>query len=108
MAANEIGADLDLDDIDDETWDERLWGARVCGRARYLPITTGLTEMFPQPIRNACGGVADKTMWLGANVLYYGRNALWIGACAHSREDSWHTPCRLDDIHVHAAAVHCR
>jgi hypothetical protein len=36
--------------------------------------------MFPQPMRNVCGGVADKTVWLGANVLYYGRNALWIGA----------------------------
>jgi len=65
MAADEIGADLDLDDIEDETWDERLWG---------------LTEMFPQPVRNVCGGVVNNTTWLGANMLYYGRNALWIGS----------------------------
>jgi hypothetical protein len=35
--ANEIGADLDFDDIDDETWDERLWGARACGRGSICP-----------------------------------------------------------------------
>eukprot|EP00918_Siedleckia_nematoides_P027508 GHVU01059356.1.p1 GENE.GHVU01059356.1~~GHVU01059356.1.p1 ORF type:complete len:149 (+),score=19.22 GHVU01059356.1:137-583(+) len=58
--------DEDIDDDDlDETLSERLWG---------------LTEMFPEPVRNVthfvAGGTWGSTKWLWG----VGKVALWVGA----------------------------
>merc|ERR1711976_809876 len=59
-------ADDDLDDEDlDETLAERLWG---------------LTEMFPEPMRNLTGAVTDLS-WRSTKWLYQtGRTVMWVVA----------------------------
>ncbi|XP_037907481.1 mitochondrial import receptor subunit TOM22 homolog isoform X2 [Hermetia illucens] len=51
------------DDEPDETIAERLWG---------------LTEMFPEPVRNFCGSVADLSVSTVKNVFQFSCNASWI------------------------------
>uniref|UniRef100_A0A0K8TS13 Mitochondrial import receptor subunit TOM22 homolog n=1 Tax=Tabanus bromius TaxID=304241 RepID=A0A0K8TS13_TABBR len=51
------------DDEPDETLSERLWG---------------LTEMFPEPVRNVCGSVSDFSVATVKNVFQLSCNASWI------------------------------
>ncbi|KAL5018603.1 hypothetical protein ScPMuIL_004325 [Solemya velum] len=66
-----IGEEIDIsleeedDENIDETIGERLWG---------------LTEMFPETVRNVCGSVSSFVS-NGAKLSYsYGRSALWVVA----------------------------
>lgn len=55
----------DLDEFEDETLVERLWG---------------LTEMFPEPVRNITGVVVDKTAGASKSIYQVTRAGMWIAA----------------------------
>ncbi|XP_046568812.1 mitochondrial import receptor subunit TOM22 homolog [Haliotis rubra] len=62
----DLSIDEDEDDEDiDETLSERLWG---------------LTEMFPEPVRNVCGAISSFTL-SGVKIGFsFSRCALWIAS----------------------------
>ncbi|XP_044269410.1 mitochondrial import receptor subunit TOM22 homolog isoform X2 [Tribolium madens] len=55
--------EMDYDDEPDETLSERLWG---------------LTEMFPESVRNATHAAAVNTQQGVKNLYSFSRSALWI------------------------------
>ena len=63
MRLGQIEAAEDFDEFEDETLSERLWG---------------LTEMFPEPVRNVVGTVFDGTVGLSKNVYFGSRKTLWV------------------------------
>ncbi|XP_067875435.1 mitochondrial import receptor subunit TOM22 homolog [Heterodontus francisci] len=56
--------EIEDDDELDESLSERLWG---------------LTEMFPEGMRNASGLAADCSMMLAKKIYSFTRSALWVG-----------------------------
>ena len=52
-------------EFEDETLMERL---------------VGLTEMFPEPVRNFSSAVCDSTINLSQSLFSYSKSALWFGA----------------------------
>jgi import receptor subunit TOM22 len=57
--------DGDLDDFEDETLAERLWG---------------LTEMFPRPVRSLTGALVNKSTHATKLVYSWSRVGLWVAA----------------------------
>lgn len=51
--------------LQDETLAERLWG---------------LTEMFPEPVRNVSSALASVSMFATKSLYSFGRNGIWIAA----------------------------
>ncbi|XP_055378488.1 mitochondrial import receptor subunit TOM22 homolog [Condylostylus longicornis] len=62
-AIKDSDSDENYDDEPDETLAERLWG---------------LTEMFPEPIRNICGVLSNFTASTVKNAYSFSCNASWI------------------------------
>jgi len=60
MASN----DFDDEEFVDETLGERLWG---------------LTEMFPDCVRNATSATTNFTKWATHSLYKFSRSALWVG-----------------------------
>ncbi|CAF0931939.1 unnamed protein product [Brachionus calyciflorus] len=61
--ALELEENIDDMEIEDETLSERLWG---------------LTEMFPEPVRNLTGYTVDKSMNLTKTFYRWSRTGLWV------------------------------
>lgn len=58
-------ADLAIEDVEEETMSERLWG---------------LTEMFPEVVRRSTAKVASLTSALASIGYHYSREIVWIVA----------------------------
>ncbi|XP_072444528.1 mitochondrial import receptor subunit TOM22 homolog isoform X2 [Chiloscyllium punctatum] len=63
-AEEEIEEEEDDEEELDESLSERLWG---------------LTEMFPEGMRNASGVAADCSVSLAKKIYSFARSALWVG-----------------------------
>ncbi|XP_078286476.1 mitochondrial import receptor subunit TOM22 homolog [Rhinoraja longicauda] len=60
----EVEDEIEDDDNLDESLAERLWG---------------LTEMFPEGMRNASGVAASCSLTIAKNLYSFTRSALWVG-----------------------------